>query len=78
MSFPQCDSEKRMDDNFFSVPDEDVFLNASDEEDTHIIGVSPLLQLNVKLISMFPLDYMHLVHQWLVYTSFKCPFKQFC
>lgn len=51
MTFQDCNSPKRKDSDFFS----------NDNENEHIKGRSPLLNLNLGLVTQFPLDYMHLV-----------------
>ena len=48
--FPDVDAQLRTDDSF---------RNKLDRE--HHIGTSPLDQLNISLVSQFPLDYMHMV-----------------
>lgn len=61
--FNSCSSDKRTNESFVLQMDED-----------HHIGISPLLQLNIGLVSDFPIDYMHavclgvmkkLLHSWI-------------
>ncbi|GBL89107.1 hypothetical protein AVEN_33836-1, partial [Araneus ventricosus] len=54
MTFSELNSPKRKDEDFSNR------INV-DSPDEHIINPSPLLDINVGLVSMFPLDYMHLV-----------------
>ncbi|GBN28195.1 hypothetical protein AVEN_129296-1 [Araneus ventricosus] len=54
MTFSELDSPKRKDEDFSNR------INV-DSPDEHIMNPSPLLDINVGLVSMFPLDYMHLV-----------------
>lgn len=56
MTFSELDAPKRDDKDFLHIT-----TNNPDDPEKHIVAVSPLLQINVGLISMFPLDYMHLV-----------------
>ncbi len=53
MTYPECEAPKREDRYFL--------LFSHDDDDDHILGMSPLLKLNLGLVSQFPLDYMHLV-----------------
>lgn len=54
MTFSELDSPKRKDEDFLHG------IN-TDSSDEHIVGISPLIDINIGLVSMFPLDYMHLV-----------------
>ena len=50
MTFPEFNAQRRTDDDFCVQRDED-----------HHLARTPLLELNIGLISQFPLDYMHLI-----------------
>lgn len=50
MTYPETNAPLRMDEAFAHRQDED-----------HHKGVSPLLQIQIGMISQIPLDYMHLV-----------------
>ena len=54
MTYPEIDSPSRKNDEFLRATESGVFTQ-------HVTGISPLLDLNIDLVSMFPLDYMHLV-----------------
>ena len=54
MVFPEIDSPKRKDEDFYNIDEE--------ADDQHISARSPLLNVNIGLIPMFPLDYMHSVY----------------
>lgn len=46
--YPNINAPKRTDESFLRQEDED-----------HHLGISPLLRLNIGMVSLFPIDYMH-------------------
>ena len=50
VTFPETEAELRTDVQFGKMCD-----------DGHHVGVSPLTELSLGMVSQFPLDYMHLV-----------------
>lgn len=54
MTFPETDSPLRTDNSFATQ-------SYDDDEDNHHSGTSPLMRLELRMVSQFPADYMHLV-----------------
>ena len=50
MTFPETNAPLRTDESFVSLSDDD-----------HHKGISPLAEINIGMVTQFPIDYMHLV-----------------
>ncbi|GBN06556.1 hypothetical protein AVEN_112952-1, partial [Araneus ventricosus] len=53
MTFPDSNAPKRKDSDFYSF--------SHDNDSGHILEKSPLLKVDIGLVTQFPLDYMHMV-----------------